>query len=69
MRDEEILTDYGYQLGSHVPQWYSDLYKKEIGLNWYNKQQRSQLNQRLQQLSSKYVKKHQQQQQQCTLGK
>ena len=66
MTGQEVLTDYGYQIGSHVPQWYSDLYKKEIGLNWYNKQRQ---NQRLQQQSSKHVKKHQQQEQQCTLGK
>ena len=34
-RDEEILVDYGYELGSYVPSWYAALYKEELGLDWY----------------------------------
>ena len=34
-RGEEILVDYGYELGSFVPPWYSALYKEEVGLDWY----------------------------------
>ena len=32
---QELLVSYGYQLGSHVPEWYAELYKKEMGQNWY----------------------------------
>ena len=36
-RHEEILVNYGYQIGTNVPEWYADLYEKETGNKWYNK--------------------------------
>ena len=34
-KGEEVLVNYQYRTGSNVPKWYSDLYKSEMGLNWY----------------------------------
>ena len=34
-KGKEILVNYGYELGSQVPTWYSALYKTELGLEWY----------------------------------
>ena len=34
-RGEEILINYGYRVGTMVPQWFSDLYKQEMGKDWY----------------------------------
>ena len=64
-RGEEFLTDYGYELGSHVPQWYSALYKTETGNDWYSHKRKKQ---RQQHPSSNDVKKHQQHKQ-CAWGK
>ena len=64
-KGEEILTNYGYELGSHVPPWYSALYKKDTGINWYSHKRKSQQNQRQQHPSAKPFKKHQQHKQ-CT---
>ena len=36
-KGEEIFVNYGYKKGEWVPKWYSMLYKKETGENWYNK--------------------------------
>jgi hypothetical protein len=64
-KGEELLISFGYELGSHVPQWYSELYQKNTGIDWYSHTQKSQQNQRQQHPSSKHVKKHQQHKQ-CT---
>ena len=34
-RGEEILINYGYRVGATVPQWVSDLYRQEMGKDWY----------------------------------
>ena len=34
-RGEEILINYGYRVGGIVPKWFSDLYKQEMGRDWY----------------------------------
>ena len=67
-KGEEILTVYGYELGSRVPQWYSDLYWKDTGIDWYSHKKNSRQNQRKHNPSSKHVKNHQRQKQ-CTWGK
>ena len=34
-KHEEVLVNYGYRIGTSVPNWYSDLYEKETGKQWY----------------------------------
>ena len=46
-RGEELLVDYGYELGSYVPSWYAALYKEEMGLNWYKNSKVPKKNQKL----------------------
>ena len=36
-RGEEIFVNYGYGVGGTVPKWISDLYKQEMGKDWYAK--------------------------------
>ena len=36
-KGEEVLVDYGYSRRSRVPLWYSDLYLKEMGDQWYKR--------------------------------
>ena len=35
-KGEEIFANYAYRFGSDVPEWYSELYLEELGLNWYS---------------------------------
>ena len=35
-KGEEILVNYGYQIGSNAPNWLSDLYLNETGKQWYS---------------------------------
>ena len=35
-KGEEILVDYRYAKGSLVEEWYSELYLKETGVDWYS---------------------------------
>ena len=34
-RNEEIVINYGYRVGTKVPKWYSNLYLEEVGKDWY----------------------------------
>ena len=34
-RNEEIVINYGYRVGTKVPKWYSNLYLEEAGKDWY----------------------------------
>ena len=36
-KGEEVLVNYQYPKNANVPEWYSDLYQSELGLNWYSK--------------------------------
>ena len=38
-KGEEIFVSYNYRMGSLVPEWYSTLYKEEMGDDWYQKNQ------------------------------
>ena len=49
-KGEELLTDYEYVLGTDVPPWYSELYKKETGIDWYSHTEQLLENQRQQHL-------------------
>ena len=40
-RGEEIFVNYGYRVGTTVPQWYSDLYIQEMGRGWYKAKENS----------------------------
>ena len=35
LKGEEIFVNYGYRIGTTVPEWMSDLYLTETGLKWY----------------------------------
>ena len=35
-KGEEIFMNYGYKPWYPVPEWYSALYKKEMGVDWYS---------------------------------
>ena len=66
-RGEELLVDYGYELGSYVPSWYSALYKEETGLEWY-KQRKIQRKANQCSVNPSKSKKKTFQNQQCNLG-
>ena len=61
-KGQELFVNYGYTLGSSVPEWYSALYKKEMGKNWYKPREQNQCQQR--QTTAK-----RQQQNKCGQGK
>ena len=67
-RGEELLVDYGYELGSYVPSWYSALYKEETGLEWYKRRRKMQRNPNQCSVGSSKNKKKNFQNQQCNLG-
>ena len=39
-KGSEIFSNYAYKPGSAVPEWYSSLYKIEMGKSWYVNNQR-----------------------------
>ena len=63
-KGQELFLNYGYKVGSPVPEWYSALYKKEMGKNWYKPREQNQWQQRQSNNDNK-----RQQQHQCGKGK